>query len=84
MLVLVFRKKNSGVDVDLGFSLRQQPSVDPTRSRSECIGGHCFIFISPKGAKNNDNVLSFSILLIITLVLQTVKLTGLESDGRLR
>lgn len=55
MLVLVFRKKNSGVDVDLGFSLRQQPSVDPTRSRSECIGGHCFI-------KNNDNVLSFSIL----------------------
>ncbi|ENX2777296.1 hypothetical protein ACFN9K_004457, partial [Salmonella enterica] len=40
----------------------RQPSVDPTRSRSECIGGHCFIFISPKGAKNNDNVLSFSIL----------------------
>lgn len=56
MLLLVFRKKNSGVEVDLGFSLRQQPSVDPTRSRSECIGGHCFIFISPKGAKNNDNV----------------------------
>ena len=62
----------------------RQPSVDPTRSRSECIGGHCFIFISPDGAKNNDNVLSFSILLIITLVLQAVKLTGLESDGRLR
>lgn len=59
MLVLVFRKKNSCVDVDLAFSLRQQPSVDPTRSRSECIGGHCFIFISPKGAKNNDNVKSF-------------------------
>lgn len=56
MLVLVFRKKNSGVDVDLALSLRQQPSVDPTRSRSECIGGHCFIFISPNGAKNNDNV----------------------------
>lgn len=33
MLVLVFRKKNSEVDVELGFafSLRQQPSVDPTR-----------------------------------------------------
>ena len=62
MLVLVFRKKNFGVDVDLVFSLRQQPSVDPTRSRSECIGGHCFIFISPKGAKNNDNVKSFSIV----------------------
>lgn len=35
MLVLVFRKKNSGIDVDLvsegnGVSLRQQPSVDPT------------------------------------------------------
>ena len=32
MLPLVFRKKNFGVDVDLGFafSLRQQPSVDPT------------------------------------------------------
>lgn len=35
MLVLVFRKKNFGVDVDLvsegnGVSLRQQPSVDPT------------------------------------------------------
>lgn len=30
MRVLVFRKKNSGVDVDLAFSLRQQPSVDPT------------------------------------------------------
>lgn len=67
MLVLVFRKKNSGVDVDFvsegnGVSLRQATVVDPTRSRSECIGGHCFIFISPKGAKNNDNVLSFSIL----------------------
>lgn len=64
MLVLVFRKKNSGVDVDLGFafSLRQQPSVDPTRSRSECIGGHCFIFISPDGAKNKYNVISFLIL----------------------
>lgn len=66
MLVLVFRKKNSGVDVDLGFVLflacGRQPSVDPTRSRSECIGGHFFIFISPKGAKNNDNVKSFSIL----------------------
>lgn len=45
MLVLVFRKKNSGVDVELGFafSLRQQPSVDPTRSRSERISGHCFL-----------------------------------------
>jgi len=62
----------------------RQPSVDPTRSRSECIGGHCFIFISPYGAKNNDNVISFSILLIITLVLQVVKLTELESDERLR
>lgn len=32
MLLLVFRQKNFGVDVDLGFafSLRQQPSVDPT------------------------------------------------------
>lgn len=32
MLLLVFRKKNFGVDLDLGFafSLRQQPSVDPT------------------------------------------------------
>lgn len=30
MRVLVFRKKNSGVDVDLAFSLRQQPSVVPT------------------------------------------------------
>lgn len=51
MLVLVFRKKNSGVDVELdfAFSLRQQPSVDPTRSRSECISGHCLI-------KNRDNV----------------------------
>lgn len=44
--MLVLRKKNFGVDVDLvsegnGVSLRQQPSVDPTRSRSECIGGHC-------------------------------------------
>jgi len=64
MLVLVFRKKNSGVDVELGFdfSLRQQPSVDPTRSRSERVGGHCFIFISPDGAKNNDNVKSFPTL----------------------
>lgn len=59
MLPLVFRKKNFGVDVDLGFSLQQQPSVDPTRSRSECISGHCVIFISPKGAKNNDNVKVF-------------------------
>lgn len=38
MLLLVFRKKNFGVDLDLdldldlgfAFSLRQQPSVDPT------------------------------------------------------
>lgn len=67
MLVLVFRKKNSGVDVDFVFQRKtvlvlacgRQPSVDPTRSRSECIGGHCFIFISPEGAKNNDNVKSF-------------------------
>lgn len=65
MLVLVFRKKNSGVDVELSFafSLRQQPSVDPTRSRSECISGHCFIFISPNGAKNKDNVKVFLLLI---------------------
>jgi hypothetical protein len=61
MLVLVFREKNFGVDVDLvsegnGVSLRQATVGRPTRSRSECIGGHCFIFISPNGAKNNDNV----------------------------
>lgn len=37
MLLFVLRKENAGVDVDLdfvtegnGFSLRQQPSVDPT------------------------------------------------------
>ncbi len=60
MLVLVFRKKNSGVDVDLvsegnGVSLRQA-TVGRPHTLEECISGHCFIFISPKGAKNNDNV----------------------------
>lgn len=37
MLLFVLRKENAGVDVDLafvsegnGFSLRRQPSVDPT------------------------------------------------------
>ncbi len=60
MLVLVFRKKNSGVDVDLvsegnGVSLRQA-TVGRPHTLEECISGHCFIFISPNGAKNNDNV----------------------------
>lgn len=42
MLLLVFRKKNFGVDLDLdldlgfAFSLRQQPSVDPTHCVAVC------------------------------------------------
>lgn len=52
MLVLVFRKKNFGVDVDLvsegnGVSLRQVTVGRP----HTLIGGHYVIFISPKGTK---------------------------------
>jgi hypothetical protein len=63
MLVLVFRKKNFGVDVDLvsegnGVSLRQVTVGRP----HTLIGGHYVIFISPKGTKKNDNVKNFPIV----------------------
>lgn len=52
MLVLVFRKKNSGVDVELGFAFSlRQATVSRPHTLEECISGHCFIFISPDGAK---------------------------------
>ena len=52
MLVLVFRKKNSGVDVELGFAFSlRQATVGRPHTLEECISGHCFIFISPVGAK---------------------------------
>lgn len=52
MLVLVFRKKNLGVDVELGFAFSlRQATVGRPHTLEECISGHCFIFISPVGAK---------------------------------
>ena len=50
MLLLVFRKKNFCVELGFAFSLRQA-TVGRPHTLEECISGHCFIFISPVGAK---------------------------------
>ena len=65
MLVLVFRKKNSEVDVELGFafSLRQS-TVGRPHTLVECISGHCFL-------KKRNNVKAF--LLINTKYMNACK-----------
>ena len=64
MLILFFRKKRSGVDVELGFAFSlRQATVGRPHTLEECISGHCFIFISPVGAENKCNVKVFLTLI---------------------
>lgn len=65
MLILVFRKKNSGVDVELGFAFSlRQATVGRPHTLEECISGHCFL-------KKRNNVKAF--LLINTKYMNACK-----------